>query len=183
MSTSPIPLHAAPAAGFEAPFEMLDACHRRVERLLGLLGRLAAHLADHGADAQAQQAAVDVMRYFDLAAPHHHEDEERHLLPRLRDAGHGALADRIAADHAAMSTAWQALRERLAAVAEGHRPADGLAGWRGFTALYEAHLAVEDGQAYPLARALVDAAGLAAMADEMAQRRGVRAPPGPVRGA
>lgn len=174
MSTSPMSLHAGPSAGFEAPFEMLDACHRRVERLLGLLGRLAAHLPAHGADAQAQQAALDVMRYFDLAAPHHHEDEERHLLPRLRAAGHAALADRIAGDHAAMGSAWQALRERLAAIAEGRLPPDGLAGWREFTALYEAHLALEDGEAYPQARALVDAAGLAAMADEMARRRGVR---------
>lgn len=174
MSTSPIPLHAAPSAGFEAPFEMLDACHRRVERLLGLLGRLAAHLPVHGADAQARQAALDVMRYFDLAAPHHHEDEERHLLPRLRAAGHVALADRIVADHAAMAGAWQVLRERPATIAEGRLPADGLAGWREFSALYEAHVALEDGEAYPLARALVDADGLAAMADEMARRRGVR---------
>lgn len=174
MSTSNLVLHAAPAAGFEAPFEMLDACHRRVERLLDLLARLAAHVDAHGADTQARQAAADVMRYFDLAAPHHHEDEERHLLPRLRAAGRTVLADRIAADHVAMAAAWQALRERLAAVAEGRLPADGLAGWAAFRALYVAHLQLEDGEAYPLARALVDPDGLAAMADEMARRRGVR---------
>lgn len=174
MNRSSVVLHAAPAAGFEAPFEMLDACHRRVERLLDLLARLAAHADAHGADAQARQAATDVMRYFDLAAPHHHEDEERHLLPRLRAAGHAVLADRIAADHVEMAAAWRALRERLAAVAEGRLPADGLAGWQAFRALYAAHLRVEDADAYPLARTLVDDAGLAAMADEMARRRGAR---------
>jgi hypothetical protein len=73
-----------------------------------------------------------------------------------------------------MGAAWRALRERLAAIAEGRLPVDGLAGWREFTALYEAHVALEDGEAYSQARALVDAAGLAAMADEMARRRGVR---------
>ena len=81
----PLVLHAAPAAGFDEPFEMLAACHERVQRMLRLLRRLAAHLGEHGADAQAAQAAVDVMRYFDEAAPRHHDDEELHVLPRLRE--------------------------------------------------------------------------------------------------
>ena len=32
MAPSPLTLHAAPGAGFEAPFEMLAACHERVAR-------------------------------------------------------------------------------------------------------------------------------------------------------
>ena len=35
-----LPGHRAPAAGCEAPFEMLGACHERVERMLGLIQRL-----------------------------------------------------------------------------------------------------------------------------------------------
>ncbi len=76
-------LTAAPAAGFEQPFEMLEACHERVQRMLALLGRLREHLASHGADEQARQAARDVMRYFDQAAPEHHRDEELHVFPPL----------------------------------------------------------------------------------------------------
>jgi len=78
-----------------------------MERTLALLERLAAHIVAHGADARARDAATDVMRYFDLAAPQHHEDEERHVLPALRAQGQAALADRIAADHAEMVAAWQ----------------------------------------------------------------------------
>lgn len=37
------------------------------------------------------------------AGPAHHEDEERHVLPRLRATGAQALADRLAADHAEMT--------------------------------------------------------------------------------
>ncbi len=170
--TSPLVLHAAPAAGFDEPFEMLDACHRRVERMLRLLARLAEHLPAHGADAQARPAAADVMRYFDTAAPHHHEDEERHLLPRLRAAGQAALADRVAADHAQMATAWQALRVALQDIAAGRVPP--AFDPAPFAALYTAHLRVEDDEVYPIARALTDAAGQAAMAEEMARRRGVR---------
>ena len=44
-------LHAGPGVGFDEPFEMLVACHGRVERMLDLLERLAQHLLDQGADA------------------------------------------------------------------------------------------------------------------------------------
>ena len=40
-----LPGHRAPGAGYEAPFEMLDACHEQVERMLRLLHKLRAHLA------------------------------------------------------------------------------------------------------------------------------------------
>lgn len=170
-------LLVSPGAGFEAPFEMLAACHERVERSLGLLERLGEHLQRHGADAQAQGAARDVLRYFDLAAPHHHEDEERHVLPVLRAAGQGALADRIAAEHRSMAAAWVLVREDLAAVVQGHASAvigeAPRARWREFTTLYRAHAALEDASAFPVAAAALDAAAQRAMGDEMARRRGV----------
>ena len=98
---------------------MLLACHERVQRSLDLLLRLQAHVATQGADGQARDAARDVLRYFDLAGPQHHADEERHVLPRLRTAGLGALADRLAADHAEMERQWRALRPALAGLAAG----------------------------------------------------------------
>ncbi|WP_332258693.1 hemerythrin domain-containing protein [Polaromonas glacialis] len=84
-TTHPVlmPGHRAPAAGFEAPFEMLATCHDRVERMLALQKKLQQHLLDKGCDAPARQAARDVMRYFDLAAPLRHQDEELHVFPPL----------------------------------------------------------------------------------------------------
>jgi hemerythrin-like domain-containing protein len=176
--TQTVQLHRAPAAGFDQPFEMLAACHERVERMLGLLERLAEHLPRHGADTQAQDAARDVMRYFDQAAPHHHEDEERHVLPALRAAGGAewtALADRLHADHQQMAAAWSALRRDLAAIAEGRWPAAaGFDGVPAFAALYREHIAREDQQAFPRAADLVQGPARGAMGEEMAARRGVR---------
>jgi len=40
-------LLATPAVGFEQPFEMLAACHERVNRMLALLERLREHLPGH----------------------------------------------------------------------------------------------------------------------------------------
>jgi hemerythrin-like domain-containing protein len=174
-------LHPAPAAGFDQPFALLDACHERVQRSLALLLRLAEHLVQHGADAQAADAARDVMRYFDLAAPLHHEDEERHVLPRLRAAGHGALAQRLQDDHAALAALWQPVRAVLQSVADGlWDTADAVArtrDWPAWAQRYREHIALEDTQAFPACRALLDDAQARSMGEEMASRRGVHPPP------
>ena len=178
--TSPLFLNVAPAAGFDEPFEMLRACHERVERMLGLLERLAAHLATQGADAEAAQAARDVMRYFDLAGPAHHEDEERHVFPALLVQGDKALRaviGQLQQDHHAMSAAWAAVRADLVQVAAA-RGAVGIefqaAGrWAAFAALYRRHIVAEETEVYPMARQWLDATARAAMGREMAARRGV----------
>lgn len=129
----------------------------------------------------APAAARDVLRYFDLAAPHHHEDEERHVLPVLQasaDAALQALAVRLAADHRAMTAAWAGLRPGLAQLADGHWPVAGAAAqfslWAAFDALYRDHLATEEGTAYPEVSKRLAPPALAAMGDEMARRRGAR---------
>ncbi len=173
MDTASRPLHSPPAVGFDAPFEMLHACHERVLRTLDLLLRLQAHLAAHGADVQARDAARDILRYFDLAAPAHHADEERHVLPRLRALQQHALADRVQAEHRDMDARYAAIRPGLWALAQdGRVPATGL--WSAFAALYRAHVALEESLAYPPAAAGLDGPALAAMGAEMAARR--RAP-------
>lgn len=175
--TATIAFHRAPAAGFDEPFEMLAACHERVERMLGLLERLAAHVQQKGGDAEAAQAARDVMRYFDQAGPAHHEDEERHLFPALAaDAARAADVRRLQDEHHAMVAQWAGVRADLVAVEGGAPalPAGADARWAAFAALYRGHIVLEDGTVYPAARARLDAAAQAAMGEEMARRRGVR---------
>jgi hemerythrin-like domain-containing protein len=180
-SSSPLILHAAPAAGFDQPFEMLGACHDRVRRSLALLQRLAAHVAALGADAQARRAAEDVLRYFDRAAPAHHDDEERHVLPLLSasaDAAERELAQRLHEEHERMASAWQALRPTLVQLAAGERAeAVALQGLstagRAFAALYAGHLEAEDTIAFPVAAARLGNHEREAMGREMAERRGV----------
>src|SRR5262245_38516675 len=77
------PFGQAPAPGFDDPLGVLRACHRRMERQLATLERLRKHLPIHHADADARTAASAILRYFDTAAPNHHEDEELSLFPRL----------------------------------------------------------------------------------------------------
>jgi hemerythrin-like domain-containing protein len=181
--TSPLlPGHRSPAVGFEQPFEMLEACHERIRRSLDLLGRLVDHAALNGADDAARSAAADVLRYFTLAAPAHHEDEERHLVPRLRASGQPeavAAAERILQDHHALRDAWSGLQPLLADVAAGNLPPhDALrdAASR-FIDLHTPHLSLEDTFAFPAGRVIAEAQGPQAVAEmgrEMAARRGQR---------
>ena len=176
-----LPGHSAPGVGFEAPFEMLDACHERVERMLRLLGKIREHVQTHGADAQARDAARDVMRYFDQAGPHHHEDEERHVFPPLlaqRDPAVLAVVIRLKQDHREMAVMWARVRAALLGLVDAGE------GWAGFSAedaqrfdaydaLYRRHLVEENGVVYPAARSLIRGEALQAMSADMMARRGV----------
>jgi hemerythrin-like domain-containing protein len=117
------------------------------------------------------------MRYFDLAAPQHHEDEERHVLPALRAAGDDAFAAQIEQEHVEMRRRWLELRRTLIDVAAGSwvgsGSSDEFAPWQQFAALYRAHAAAEESQAFPQARGTLDADAQRAMGQEMARRRGV----------
>ena len=150
---------------------MLAACHDRVRCSLDLLQRLHAHVASHGVDGQAREAAVDLLRYFDRAGPAHHEDEERHVLPRLRASNLASLADRLHAEHGEMTRLWAVLREPLLAWSRGEPAALDAGPLRRYVSLYTAHLAVEDAQAFAVAREGLDEAALAGMGAEMAARR------------
>lgn len=170
-------LHDAAQASFAQPMAMLLACHERVGRMLHLLERLDGHVRVHGADAQSASAARDVMRYFDLAGPAHHEDEERHILPRLRQQGQQALASRLQGEHLRMVQMWAALRPDLQALADA-APGSGTASWpalpwQAFAELYRTHIALEEAEAYPAVAAAAQSDERARMGAEMAARRGL----------
>ena len=171
----------APGASFEQPFAMLEACHERVRRSLDLLGLLCGRVREGRVDTQVHDAARDVLRYFDMAAPHHHEDEERHVFPRLlaMDAPpevHEAV-QALMRDHEAMRTQWAVLRVPLSRLAEGDGTAFDAAALDAaarFTALYDAHARTEESTIFPRVSQSMDAEALRAMGAEMAQRRGAK---------
>ena len=177
-----LPGFQSPAAGFEAPFDMLEACHERVHRMLTLLARLQAHVQVNGCDTQAQQAAQDVMRYFDLAAPLHHQDEELHVFPPLLAGGDVVVAEvvhQLMGQHRAMELGWAGIRLVLKQIATNtstvHAPFLLLTTElvQSFTALYEAHIRMEEGVAYPAAKQLLTGEQLLHAGEDMMVRRGV----------
>jgi len=178
-----LPGHRAPAAGYEAPFQMLSACHERVQRTLTLLQRLHQHVAQHGGDEQAVQAARDVLRYFEQAAPQHHLDEERHVFPRVLALGDATLTQvvhRLQRDHLEMESTWSRVRAELQQLMDqgpllsASWVNDTQALFQHFVSLYERHIPDEEKLVFPAGERALEADALNAMAQDMMQRRGVR---------
>ncbi len=182
-----LPGFQSPAAGFEAPFEMLGACHEQVERMLALMEKLQAHLRTQTCDEPSRQAARDVIRYFDVAAPLHHEDEERHVFPPLlegADASVRNLVQRLLQEHRQMAALWVQVRAVLQILDEDDAANAGPQPWRedqsallhDFAALYRRHLQDEERLAYPAAKTALSNDALHTMGHDMMRRRGVVIP-------
>ncbi len=179
------PGQRTPVASWEHPFEMLRACHERVQRMLNLLGKLQAHVVRNGVDEQAQQAARDVMRYFDQAAPLHHEDEEIHVFPAAQRLGNSdviAAVHHLHAEHHGMEAAWQQLRVDLQTLLDLPPSAPLPPAWQTveqvqhFRSLYGEHIRIEEELVYPLVEAGLTPESTEAMGREMSARRGAGVP-------
>lgn len=176
------PGHPSPAVGFEAPLEMLAACHVRIEQQCATLQRLVPHVAVHGADALAREAAAGVMRYFDMAAVIHHADEEADLFPALIEsmAGSDAVCLReltagLAAEHRELESRWRPVRDALAPLAAGAAAALDAAAVAAFVGLCQRHIAREERELLPMAARLLGDDALERVGRAMRARRAVAA--------
>ncbi len=166
----------AAAPGFDAPLDVLAACHARIAKQCDTLDKLLAHLPAHGSDSQAQQAARAVLAYFDTAAVHHHDDEERNLFPLLELAnapGACDLVETLTLEHDELAQLWRRLRPQLAQIEAGANAAlDPVLAQR-FTQLNRNHLEFENAHVLPLARQVLNAVAIERLGRAMAARRGV----------
>lgn len=152
-----MPLPPTPMAPtIDDPIELLLACHDKVRRFTTLSLRLRDHVERDGADAQAADAAQSILRYFDLAAPLHHDDEDLDLFPALKTLGHAELntrIDEISAQHDTLGGLWHSLRPWLIALTEGRLSATP-PHIEAFARDYQAHAHHEESDLYPWARQL-----------------------------
>jgi hemerythrin-like domain-containing protein len=169
-----------PGAGFDQPVEMWLACHERVQRFAALLSRLAEHLRKQGADEDAQVTAASIRRYFNEAAPRHHEDEEVDLFPRLRDRLDARsdrtvleVLDQVEADHLEMASLWKVLDAALAKVSRGERVALEQQLIDRFATMYRHHIDAEEQVLLPALKKLLGRGEWQAVGRAMAERRGL----------
>jgi len=180
----PIQIGDKGQSGFDEPLGLLSDCHRRIERFLEALARVANDAGGRPLNADQVQAVEAALAYFREAAPRHTADEEESLFPRLREAANGqvesALAElaRLEADHRETCVRHQ----EVEALFGRWREASGLAnvefarlvaGIHTLKHTYARHIAAEDHEVLPLAARLLSPAELAAIGREMADRRGI----------
>jgi len=180
----PVTLGQTPDAGFDQPLKLLRDCHRRIEKFLGLLVRIADERHGGSLDREYREAFEAALRYFKNAAPRHTRDEEDSLFPRLRRLD-DPRARRVMATIDALQDDHLAADARHAEVDDlGRRwlhddrlPEASVARLRRLLVelsdTYRRHIAEEDDVIFPLAGELLDASQLNQIGREMAQRRGI----------
>jgi len=179
-----VQLGARPEHDFTDPLGLLSDCHRRIEKFLQILLRVAGECEGGEMSREHREALEAALNYFRKALPRHTEDEEQSLFPRLRETestvARDALekvaaleADHVAADgrHARideLGTVW---------LEQGRLTAPQTDEFRRILAelreMYSKHIDVEDNALFPAARAALDAQQISEIGHEMAQRRGI----------
>ena len=169
------------APSLDEPLEILEACHGRIEAQLQTLERLLDYLPQQGADEQARQAARNILRYFDLAGPNHHEDEERNLFPTLiaragTEETHAvqSLVQDLLSDHVRMAAALDVVRGQLTPIADGIGTALDEPAVRRLAELYRQHIDKENHDLLPLSRRLLQPQDVEALSRAMTTRRSPR---------
>jgi hemerythrin-like domain-containing protein len=180
----PITIGAKPSPDFSNPIELLIDCHRRIERFLAVLLKVAAEAKGSPMTQQQSREWEQALDYFQNAAPRHTADEEESLFPRLRrlpqpEVEH-ALAEmrELEADHE-QADEWHAFVDHLGrkwlsgtvlAARDFERLNQTLAN---LSQLYSHHIALEDNSLFPVAAAVLAGTETAEIGTEMAHRRGL----------
>jgi len=168
---------------FSNPLGLLGDCHRRIERFLEILIRIAGADASAALGQREREALEKALDYFRNSAPKHTADEEDSLFPRLRGSASAqaalACVAQLENDHQAAARDHYLVdalgRQWLEA---GEIAADKLDQLRQalerLSNMYRHHIAVEDHELFPLAARVLAPDQLAEVGREMAERRGVR---------
>jgi hemerythrin-like domain-containing protein len=144
-----------------------------LKRLTSLLARV----ESGGPDEQARAMASEIVGFFSVTARLHHEDEERHIFPKMLNGGDPNTVQavlRLQQDHHWLEEDWLELSPQVDAIANGQSwyDIDTLReGIEIFTALSLEHVVLEESSIYPQARAQLGAAERLSMGREMDKRR------------
>jgi len=158
-------------------FNVLDVCHRQTLAMLDQLTALVSHLESIGPDEQAQAMAKQIVQFFSTTARQHHEDEERHIFPKLATGGDPDTVQallRLQQDHNWLEEDWMEISPQVDAVANGqswYDPDVLREAVEVFVALSRDHIALEEGYIYPQAREQVGRQERVEMGREMSARR------------
>lgn len=182
----PIQIGAKPESDFTDPVGMLQDCHRRIERFLGVLRALGEQATGTRLTADDRRALETSLRYFREGAPRHVQDEEASLFPRLRNQRNAKIAaalvlvECLEKDHSTVET-WHQEIDVLGSrwLEEGVLDSASAPRFRHLarqlSELYAQHILVEDNELFPVAASVLPDSELSAIGREMARRRGISA--------
>lgn len=177
-----VQIGAQPDHDFHNPLGLLSDCHRRIERFLAALLKVAEQAGENKLSSLHRHALEAGLTYFREAAPLHTLDEDESLFPRLQDSPTGRRAlewiSHLSQEHQQADT-WHAEVEELGQewLRSGKLSPEKRQRMRSrmksLHDLYVVHIKLEDERVFPLAAQALSSDHLLEIGREMAQRRGV----------
>ncbi|HEX2530211.1 MAG TPA: hemerythrin domain-containing protein [Burkholderiaceae bacterium] len=166
--------------GFDQPIAVLRHCHDRIRKQLRTLEKLLTDLPVFEVNIDARQGANAVLQYFGNAAPNHHADEEKDLLPMLQVTATGEdatllaeLIPQIMEEHVQMEAAWQVLERQLRFIASGESSELSARDVKRFVQVYSTHMEKEEAHLAPMAKRLFNEQQMIRLGNAMRTRRGL----------
>lgn len=168
-----------PDAGFDNPIGMLQDCHRRIERFVGLLGLVVRQAEGRALSPEECGAVEAALRYFRESGPRHNSDEEESLFPRMRQGGAAEVlqhVERLEEEHRHSEALHQEAAELFDEwMAEGELSVANRSRLRAVTArleqMYREHIRIEEQVVFPRASQMLDRKAVEAIGAEFRSRR------------
>lgn len=162
-------------ATWAEPVDMLYACHSKVKRFCKQLQILPAYLAEHGVNQAVKNDVQQILTYFNVSAPLHHEDEERDFFPALVAVYPQAQEqiDALESQHIHLHQSWDALAIQLRELLEDKRNSVDEALIKRFISGYDLHIPLEE-PLFELGKEHLSQEKLAKIGQVMAERRKIK---------
>lgn len=173
-----VQIGAKPDSGFDDPIGMLADCHRRIERFLNILCRVAERAEGRALSGEECEVIQAALKYFQESGPRHNKDEEESIFPRLRSA-HAAVmieVDQLESEHRETEALHKECSELYARwmAEEGLHGADRTRLRAVVTRLeriYREHIRLEEDIVFPCAAKLLNRSAVAEVGAEFQARR------------
>ncbi len=175
----------AKGATFEEPLELLLSCHEKIMHYSSALCTVIEAIKTQGWTEQHSTSIEQIRRYFNIASPEHHLDEEQHLFPAIialdsdfkqpQSMTMVTLINRLIKEHVESDGLWEELDQLL-----GERSNDMVqleARAQQFKKDMHQHAKIENEEVFPYAKAHISVAEFKKMGQAIAQRRGVNTQP------
>ena len=167
--------HTAP--DFSDPLGLISACHQRIRDHASLLELIIERFEKDEVDADVREAARKVHTYFNTAAKHHHQDEEKNIFPLLirQSLKIADIIHKLKQDHQRHNELWSVIQPVLKRLPESLDDHFKQSAYE-FTALQRDHAKIEDEDLFAMAKHILSSEQLRKIGKAMAERRGVRLP-------
>lgn len=169
-------------APFEQPLDLLHSCHEKILHFSSALLKLNPILQQEGWCEHHATSADQIRRYFNVAAPEHHKDEEEHLFPAIialdpefkkpDTTAVVQLINRMIKEHVESDALWATLDNLLAERSEDFEQLEMLS--KQFAGEMRKHAETENAQIFPFAKAHISDAAFKKMGAAIARRRGIK---------